>query len=42
MERVLYAHPLRVSIGACVRNLELITRAGEPEDLRNRMEFLPL
>lgn len=39
---VIYAHPLRISIGQCIRDLELIAKAGEPEDLRNRVEFLPL
>ncbi|MBT9149170.1 MAG: DUF5615 family PIN-like protein [Dehalococcoidia bacterium] len=38
---VIYAHPLRVSIGTCVNDLELIARVGEPEDLANRTEFLP-
>ena len=39
---VIYAHPLRVSIGACVHDLAIIAQAGEPEDLINRVEFLPL
>jgi len=39
---VSYAHQLRVSIGACVHDLEIIARAGEPEDLIDRVEFLPL
>lgn len=39
---VIYAHQLRVSIGTCVRDLEIIAKAGEPEDLMNRVEFLPL
>lgn len=39
---VIYAHQLRVSIGTCVHDLELIAKAGEPEDLFNRVEFLPL
>ena len=39
---VIYAHQLRVSIGDCVRDLEIIAKAGEPEDLDNRVEFLPL
>jgi predicted nuclease of predicted toxin-antitoxin system len=39
---VIYAHQLRVSIGICIRNLELIAKAGEPEDLINRVQFLPL
>ena len=39
---LIYAHPLRISIGQCIRDLELIGKAGEREDLRNRVEFLPL
>ncbi len=39
---VVYAHPLRVTIGQCVHDLELVAKAGEPEDLRNRVLFLPL
>ena len=39
---VIYAHPLRVSIGTCIHDLEIIAKAGEPEDLVNRVEFLPL
>jgi hypothetical protein len=39
---LIYAHPLRISIGQCIRDLEVIATAGEPEDLRNRIEFLPL
>lgn len=39
---VVYAHQFRASIGACVDDLELIARAGEPKDLSNRVEFLPL
>ena len=39
---VIYAHQLQISIGACVRELELIAKAGEPEDLVNQIQFLPL
>ena len=39
---VIYAHQLRVSIGDCIRDLEIIAKAGEPEDLLNRVEYLPL
>jgi len=39
---VIYTHPLRISIGDCVRDLEIIAKAGELEDMRNRVEFLPL
>lgn len=39
---VIYAHPLCISIGHCIQSLELIAKAGEQEDLQNRVEFLPL
>jgi predicted nuclease of predicted toxin-antitoxin system len=39
---VVYAHQLRVTIGMSVRDLELIAKAGNPEDLANRVEYLPL
>jgi len=39
---VIYAHQLRVTIGRCVQDLELIAEAGEPEDLMNRVEHLPI
>jgi len=39
---VIYAHPLKISIGQCVQELELIAKAGEPKDVQNRVEFLPL
>lgn len=39
---VIYAHPLHSLIGACIRNLEIIAKVAELEDLANRVEFLPL
>lgn len=39
---VIYAHQLQVSIGRCVQVLELIAKAGEPEDIINQIQFLPL
>ncbi len=39
---VIYAHQLRVSIGQCVRDLETLSRIGEPSDLLNQIVFLPL
>lgn len=39
---IVYAHPLRVSIGAIVEQGDLITTVDEPEDLEARVEFLPL
>ena len=39
---VIYAHPLRVSIGGCIRDLSAIAGAGEAEDLTDSVVFLPL
>ena len=39
---VIYVHQMGKTIGACISNLELISKAGEPEDLLNRVQFLPL
>jgi len=39
---LIYAHQLHVSIGTCVRDLEIIAKAGEPGDLMGHVRFLPL
>jgi len=39
---VVYAHQLHVSIGTCVSELELIAKVADPEDLADRVEYLPL
>jgi hypothetical protein len=39
---VIYADQLRVSIGTCVHDLEIITKAGEPEDIIGKVQFLPI
>ena len=39
---IIYAHQLQVSIRTCIEQLELIAKAGEPEDLIGKIEFLPL
>lgn len=39
---VIFAHQLHVTIGDCVRDLELIAVAANPDDLSDRVEFLPL
>ncbi len=39
---IIYAHQLRITIGRCVQDLELIVKAGELEELANRVEYLPL
>jgi predicted nuclease of predicted toxin-antitoxin system len=39
---VIYGHQLNVTIGQCIRDLELIAQVNEPEDCANRVEYLPL
>lgn len=39
---VIYAHQLGITIGRAVSDLEVIAQAGMPEDLKNRVEYLPL
>ena len=42
MTVALYAQQRIVTIGDCVRDLEIIAKASEPEDLVNMVQFLPL
>lgn len=39
---VVYAHQLRVSVGRCVNDLELIAKASSAEEMAGHVEFLPL
>jgi predicted nuclease of predicted toxin-antitoxin system len=39
---VVYAHQLRVTIGQCVQDLEIIAKCCDPADLANHVEHLPL
>ena len=39
---LIYAHPLRVSIGQLVQDLDLISKATEPSDWFGVVEHLPL
>ena len=39
---VVYAHQQGATIGQCVRDLELIAKTFEPDDLRGRILYLPL
>ncbi len=39
---LIYAHQLRVTIGRCVEDLELMAKCSESEDFANRVEHLPL
>ena len=39
---VVYAHQLKVSIGACVNDLEIIAKEGNAAEFENRVYFLPM
>ncbi len=39
---VIYAHQLRVTIGECIRDLEVLALAGEPSEVIGQVIFLPL
>jgi predicted nuclease of predicted toxin-antitoxin system len=39
---VIYAHQLHVSIGDCVRDLELVAKTAEADELAGTVIFLPL
>jgi hypothetical protein len=39
---LVYAHQLSVAIGQAVRDLEVIAKAFDPQDMCNRIEFIPL
>ena len=39
---LVYAHPIRCTIGQCVTDLELIAKASDPSDWQSTIERLPL
>lgn len=39
---LVFAHPTRISMGECIRDLEIMAKAGEPTDLTNQIVYLPL
>lgn len=39
---VIYGHQLRVTIGICIQDLEIIAKSGETKELKNQVVFLPL
>lgn len=39
---VVYAHHLRVSIGTCIKELELLANCAEIEEIKNQVIFLPI
>ena len=39
---LIYAHQLNITVGRAVRDLELLARVLEPDEIRNRIEFIPI
>jgi hypothetical protein len=39
---IIYAHQAEATIRQCINDLELIPKVYEPEDLADRVEYLPL
>jgi predicted nuclease of predicted toxin-antitoxin system len=39
---VVYAHQLRITVGQAIRDLTLMAEVYEPDDIKDRVEFLPL
>ncbi len=39
---VIYAHHLKVPIGTCVNDLEVVSKLGDTEEIKNQVIFLPL
>ncbi len=38
---LVFAHPARISVGTCIRDIEMIAKAGEPKDLADQILYLP-
>ncbi len=39
---IIYAHLLRVTIGQCIQDLELLAGVCEPQEIAERVQYLPL
>ncbi len=39
---VIYGHQQKVTVGDCVRDLEIIAKAADPKDLASLVQYLPL
>jgi predicted nuclease of predicted toxin-antitoxin system len=39
---VIYARQLGITVGECIRDLEILAQAGHPEDFLNQVIYLPL
>lgn len=38
---VIFAHPTQISVGECIRDLEMIAKIGELNDVINKVSYLP-
>jgi hypothetical protein len=38
---IVYGSPQRMSVGACIRDLELVAKVSQPEELANQVLYLP-
>lgn len=39
---VIYSHPMRITIGQCILDIEIIASAGVEDDILNQIIYLPL
>jgi predicted nuclease of predicted toxin-antitoxin system len=39
---IVFAEQVRITVGQCVNDLDLMARVFEPDEMRNRVEFIPL
>lgn len=39
---LVFAHPTQIGVGECIRDLEIIAKAGEPADATEWIIYLPL
>lgn len=39
---IIYAHPLKITIGECIQNLELISNVVTINEIKNQIIFLPI
>ena len=39
---MVFAHPIRISMGECINDLSLLARLGEPGEVQNQVVYLPL
>jgi predicted nuclease of predicted toxin-antitoxin system len=39
---LVHVRPMRIGVGECVRDLELLAKVYVPEEMENKVEYLPL